>query len=177
MSVLSDWIVPVVVLPPDSPFTSQVTVVGVTDVLEVFERVSVAVNSTQLLIGSETVTGVIETAVTRIVPLLPPQADSVRSTAMAITATAKSRAFRSINDLPSPAYEACESSVHTSSLEYTGIRSKDAHVLLRVPLQKVPAWSCHARLAISRCNSTFSGLHARTPSASWLARWTSDHAD
>ena len=57
-------------LPPETPFTSQVTVVD-GDVVE-FSRLTVAVNSVWVLIGTLTEEGVIDTDVT-VVGLLPLQ--------------------------------------------------------------------------------------------------------
>jgi hypothetical protein len=72
-------IVPVVVLPPGTPFTYHVTIVVVLLVSVVFDRVTCAENCACSLIGTVADAGEIVTTVTVTVPPLPPPHDEMPS--------------------------------------------------------------------------------------------------
>lgn len=76
-------IVPVAVLPPATPFTSQVTTVLVLVEVEELVRLTVATNCVVPLIGTLAVVGVIETEETVLEPEPPPHAARVSAHAMA----------------------------------------------------------------------------------------------
>ena len=83
--------VPVAVLPPATPFTSQVTTVLVLVEVDEFVRLTTAVNSVVPFSATVAVVGVIATEVTVLVPPEPPP-HAVRISAHAITNAKKPRA-------------------------------------------------------------------------------------
>jgi hypothetical protein len=93
--VVDGAIVPVIELPPASPFTCQVTVVFV--VVEELDRFTVATNWVVVLTGTVAVVGVMEIEVIFAAPPLPlPQAERVNRESP-ITANAQTGwVFRSI---------------------------------------------------------------------------------
>ena len=62
-SEVSETMVPIVVLPPETPFTAHVTLVLVVDVVDGLVNVTVATKSSVSLIGTEALDGVIAIAV------------------------------------------------------------------------------------------------------------------
>jgi hypothetical protein len=92
-SVVDGAIVPVDVLPPATPLTSQVTVVFV--VVEEFERFTVATKLVVVLTGAVAVAGVMEIEVILVAPP-PPHAASVKSEGTTTAKAKQSWAFRSI---------------------------------------------------------------------------------
>ena len=76
MSVVEETIVPIDEFPPATPFTSQVTVVLVDEVVVVFARLTVAVKSACAPGETVAADGVIETELTVTVPEPPPHPET-----------------------------------------------------------------------------------------------------
>jgi hypothetical protein len=75
--VVDGAIVPILELPPATPFTSQVTVVFV--VVDELDRLTVATNWVVVLTGTVAVAGVMEIELIFVAPLPPPHAARVKS--------------------------------------------------------------------------------------------------
>jgi hypothetical protein len=81
-SVLRETIVPTVSLPPTIPFTSQVTTVLTVEVVVVFVRFTVAVNSVVSPMPTDALVGVIEIEEIKMAPFPPQPETQARQTSV-----------------------------------------------------------------------------------------------